>query len=221
MMGISFLLIIKQPDLGTALIFLMSGICLAWLAGMPRWFFVSSMCILLICAPALWHFMHTYQKKRILVYMGYGDLNKERYQLEQAYIAIGSGGMQGKGFLQGTQNKLQFLPESRTDFAFCVLAEEFGLLGSLFIILLYALLCIRALFIITSIHAPYMQLLAVGFILPFILSALINICMVTGLVPVVGIPLPLISYGLSNLWITYAGLGWFNSIAIRRFYWGD
>lgn len=215
---LSFLLIRKQPDLGTALIVTFSGLIIVWLAGMSRHFFIISFIVCGISAPLLWTVLKDYQKKRILVFMGHGDSKKERYQIEQSKIAIGSGGLTGKGFLQGTQNKLKFLPESRTDFIFSVIAEEWGFVGTLCIVLLYTALFIRLFFIIASIRLPSIQLLAIGIIMPMLLSTIINIGMVMGLAPVVGIPLPLISYGLSNLWVTFASLGWFNSIAMRRFY---
>lgn len=218
---ISFLLIRKQPDLGTALVLLFSGLIIVWFAGINKKFFIYAGIILLITAPLTWHFLKGYQQKRVLVFLGQGDSKKERYQIEQSLIAIGSGGIVGKGLLKGTQNKLQFLPESRTDCIFSVIAEETGFIGSLIIICLYAILFFQLLWIALSIKSPFVQLLALGLILPLIISTLINIAMVTGLIPTVGIPLPFISYGLSNLWVNFASLGWFNAIAIRRFYWGE
>jgi len=217
-MVVSFLLIRKQPDLGTALIVLITGMIMIWLAGITRWFFIILALTCLISAPILWHTLKDYQKQRIFVFLGYGNSQKERYQIEQSKIAIGSGGLSGKGFLQGTQNKLNFLPESRTDFIFSVIAEELGFVGTLSIILLFIILFWRFFVIILSIKTPIVQLLAIGIILHIIISTIINIGMVIGLLPVVGIPLPLISYGLSNLWVVFASLGWFNGIAMRRFY---
>jgi rod shape determining protein RodA len=159
-----------------------------------------------------------YQKKRVLVFLGYGDKHNERYQLEQSKIAIGSGGVYGKGFLCGTQNQLNFLPESRTDFIFSIIAEETGFIGTLIILCLYCMLFLRILSIIIAVRDPVAQLFGLGLITPLILSALINIYMVTGLAPIVGIPLPFMSYGLSNLWTIMASLGWLNGIAMHRFY---
>ena len=215
--GISFILILKQPDLGTALILAFSGLIMFWLLGMPKKFFTYGLVILTLSAPLLWQFtLKDYQKQRIKVFLGYGSSQKERYQTEQAKIAIGSGGMFGKGFLHGTQNKFRFLPEGRTDFIFAVIAEEFGFVGALTVVLLFALLFWRLLVITLSITEPFMQLLAIGLTLHIIFSALINILMVLGLLPIVGIPLPLISYGLSNLWVTFGSLGWLQGIFIRR-----
>lgn len=217
-LAVSFVLIVKQPDLGTALILIFAATVLLWLTGLNRKFFIAGSLSILLCAPVLWHFLKPYQKQRIAVFLGEGDIKKERYQLEQAKIAIGSGALMGKGFLQGTQNKYLFLPESRTDFIFAVICEETGFVGALFVLLLYLLLFFRFYCIITSINAPFIQLLATGIIIHIVISTFINIGMVLGLLPVVGIPLPLVSYGISNLWITFASLGWLNGIAMRRFY---
>ncbi len=213
---LSFLLIMKQPDLGTALIIACSGLILLWLAGAPRKFFLYGILLLTITAPISWYFLKPYQRNRIAVFIGHGTTQKERYQIEQAAIAIGSGGFWGKGLLQGTQNKLQFLPESRTDFIFAVLCEEWGFMGALFVLILYACLFIRLLWIIQVIQAPYLQLLALGLLIHLLLSALINICMVLGLLPIVGIPLPLMSYGLSNLLISFISLGWIQGIYTQQ-----
>ena len=136
----SALLIIKQPDLGTGLIILFSGSVMLWFIGLSKNFFIALGLVLLITTPISWQFLKTYQKKRVLVFLGYGDSQKERYQIEQSKIAVGSGGFFGKGFLQGTQNKLSFLPESRTDFIFSVMCEEMGLAGATFLLFLYFLL---------------------------------------------------------------------------------
>jgi rod shape determining protein RodA len=218
MLLVSILLIRKQPDLSTALILLFSGMLLIWLAGIGTRFFAWVMVLVLCIMPIAWHHLHDYQKQRILVFLGEGNNRKEKYQSEQSQIAIGSGGLTGKGFLKGTQNKLQFLPESRTDFIFSVLGEEWGFIGTLGLIILYLVLFARLIRIIVSIKNIYAQLLATGLVLHIILSTIINIGMVIGLLPIAGIPLPFISYGVSNLWISCASLGWFNSIACRRFY---
>jgi rod shape determining protein RodA len=165
-----------------------------------------------ISTPVVWYSLKPYQRDRISVFIGQGTTQKERYQIEQATIAIGSGGFWGKGLLQGTQNRLQFLPESRTDFIFAVLCEEWGFFGALFVLALYTLLFVRLLFMVQSIATPYVQFLAFGLLIHLLISALINICMVIGLLPIVGIPLPLMSYGLSNLLISCISLGWIQGI---------
>ena len=213
---ISFLLIRKQPDLGTALISLIAGLILCWLAGLDKRFFLYSFIAILIMTPLMWSFMlRDYQKNRILVFLGQGNQKKEGYQIEQARIAVGSGGILGKGTFNGTQNRLRFLPESRTDFIFAVLCEEWGLLGALTMVTLYILLFLRSFFIIYTIKDFYAQLFASGLLIHIILATIINICMVIGILPVVGIPLPLMSYGLSNLWITCACFGIFQNIAMQ------
>lgn len=218
MLGLSFLLIRAQPDLGTALLVLFSGFTLCWLAGLSNKFFLWIALISVCCIPIAHKILKPYQLQRISVFLGYGETNKERYQIEQAGIAIGSGGIHGKGLLEGTQNKLNFLPESRTDFIFAVLCEEWGLIGAALVLILYAILFFRSCTIITQISNFYHQLLAVGLIMPTILATIINICMVLGLLPVVGIPLPLMSYGISHVWITLISLGWFQNIARQRIY---
>jgi rod shape determining protein RodA len=211
---ISTLLIRKQPDLGTALIILFTSSIMLWLSGLNKKFFIAAGILFLISAPITWTLLKPYQKKRIAVFLGEGERQKERYHIEQSKIAIGSGGLIGKGFLNGTQNKLQFLPESRTDFIFSVICEEWGFAGALLIIFLYLVLFARLFQQILTIKNFYAQLLASGLIIHIIISTLINIGMVMGLLPVVGIPLPLLSYGISNLWITYASLGCFSGIII-------
>lgn len=215
---LSFILILKQPDLGTALIIMFSGLILLWIAGLPRIFFLTGFLLCIISTPLLWRILKPYQKKRIAVFLGQGESHKERYQIEQALIAIGSGGMTGKGLLRGTQNILQFLPESRTDFIFAVVCEEWGFLGALFILLLYAILFARLLWQIMYLSNLPTMLLALGLLIHIILSALINICMVVGLLPIVGIPLPLMSYGLSNLWISLISFAWLQNILMHQRY---
>ena len=216
MLSISFILIRKQPDLGTALIVLFSGLILCWLAGLHKKFFLYTITLVLLTTPILWTFaLRDYQKNRILVFLGQGDHKKEGYQIEQATIAIGSGGLLGKGLFNGTQNTLRFLPESRTDFIFAVLCEELGLAGAFIIIMCYIMLFCRALLLIMGIKDMYAQLFATGLLLHILLATIINIGMVLGIMPVVGIPLPLMSYGLSNLWITFACLGVFQNIIVR------
>ena len=214
--GSSFL-ILRQPDLGTALVFCFSGLCLLWLAGIGKSFFRWGLLFCILSAPIGWKFLKPYQKQRILVFAGAGDIHKDRYQVEQSKIAIGSGGLFGKGFSKGTQNQLLFLPESRTDFIFSVICEEWGFFGALFILLLYALLFLRILYRAYIIPSFFAQILTIGLLLPIGFSTFINIAMVCGLLPIVGIPLPLISYGVTSLWITFATLGWIQGITMKRF----
>ncbi|MGZ6251370.1 MAG: rod shape-determining protein RodA [Candidatus Chromulinivorax sp.] len=216
-MLVSSILVLKQPDLGTALILLFSGSIMFWFTGLSKNFFIICGAMLLVTAPISWHFLKTYQKKRILVFLGYGNNQKERYQIEQSKIAVGSGGFWGKGFLKGTQNKLSFLPESRTDFIFSVMCEELGLAGATLILLLYLLLFLRLFFMINSLTTFYPQLLCLGLAMHIVISTIINIGMVLDLLPVVGIPLPFASYGITHLWIGFASLGCINSITSQRY----
>lgn len=210
------LLILKQPDLGTAIVILLSSVIMLWLIGIGKRFFTYSVLLLCISAPITWNFLKPYQKKRIEVFLGGGEKGKERYQIEQSKIAVGSGGLCGKGLLKGTQNTLKFLPESRTDFIFSVICEEWGFLGALFVILLYIVLFARNFFLIYQLSNIYAKLLALGLLIHILISTIINIAMVIGLLPIVGIPLPLISYGITNMWITLASLGWINGIYLRK-----
>lgn len=215
-LALSLILILKQPDLGTGLIVLFSALILFWLLSLPQRLFFYSLLVVLLGAPLLWTSLKPYQQKRVTTFLGYGDAQHERYQIEQSKIAIGSGGLTGKGFLQGTQNRLQFLPERRTDFIAAIIAEEWGLIGIVGVLILYGIVFLQLFVLIMQLETQATQLLAVGLATPIILSVLINIGMVTGLVPVVGIPLPFLSYGISNLWVSYASLGWLQGMVIHQ-----
>ncbi len=214
---ISFLLILKQPDLGTALIVLFTGLILFRVIGFKNRYFMWLLLGLMITAPISWKLLKPYQQTRILVLLGQGEIHKDRYQLEQSKIAIGSGGILGKGLLKGTQNKLAFLPENHTDFIFSVICEEWGFLGALAVLILYLILFARITFIILQIKNLFDQIIAVGLLTHIVLSVAVNIGMTIGILPIVGIPLPLFSYGITHLWICMASLGWINNIAIRRY----
>lgn len=212
----SSILIIKQPDLGTGIVALATGFIMLYLSSINNQFLKYFLLISLISAPIGWKFLHTYQKKRIEVFLGFGDNSKEAYHIQQSKIAIGSGGIWGKGFMKGTQNKLSFLPESRTDFIFAVICEEFGLIGALLILFLYLILFLRLIWQISKMPIAINNLLALGLLTHIMTSTFINICMVMGLLPIVGIPLPLMSYGISNLWITFASLGWIQGLISEK-----
>lgn len=215
---ISTILVLKQPDLGTAIVLFVSALITLWFTGISKKFFIYFGILSLFGAPVFWHILKPYQKTRILVFLGQGTTTKERYQIEQAKIAIGSGGFTGKGYLQGTQNKLQFIPAGRTDFIFAVLCEEAGFIGALLVLTLYIILFFRLFGIVQTIKPPDPKLFAAGLIIPIMISAFINIGMVLGLLPIVGIPLPFMTYGISHTWTTFASLGLFMGIAIRRCY---
>ena len=214
--GITAVLILRQPDLGTALLYSFVAALLFWFAGLKLRVFVLSFLIIFASTPLIWKTLKPYQKERISVFLGYGDIKKERYQIEQAKIAIGSGGIFGKGYLKGTQNKYAFLPEGRTDFIFAVLCEEWGFLGAMLVIILYIMLITGCLLKIKNIENFSEQLLSLGLISYTLFAAIINIGMVIGLLPIVGIPLPFMSYGISNLWITLASFGILQGIFKRQ-----
>lgn len=213
---VTFVMVARQPDLGTALIILMSGLVMLWCSGLSNRFFLLFFCCLFMGSPLLWAGLRPYQKTRILVLLGYGDNKRERYQAEQSKIAIGSGGLWGKGLLQGTQNRLDFLPEDHSDFIFSIICEEWGFAGALLVILLFGILFTRILIRVYWGVDLSEQVIAVGLVTSIALSVCINIGMVTGMLPIVGIPLPLLSYGLSNLLVTMATFGWLNNITVNR-----
>ncbi|GLX77525.1 rod shape-determining protein RodA [Thalassotalea insulae] len=212
------LLIAKQPDLGTSLLIASSGIFVIFLAG-ASWKLIGSCGILASAfAPILWLFlMKDYQKQRVLTF-----LNPEQdplgsgYHIIQSKIAIGSGGLQGKGWLQGTQSQLEFLPERHTDFIFAVFSEEFGLLGVTLLLLVYLSIVMRGLWIAVNAQQAFTKLLAGSLTLTFFVYVFVNIGMVSGLLPVVGVPLPLVSYGGTSMVTLMAGFGILMAISTHR-----
>lgn len=206
-----------QPDLGTAIIIACCGAAVFVLAGI-RWRLIMALAIAAVCSfPVLWHFMHDYQRERVLTF-----LNPERdplgsgYHIIQSKIAIGSGGVFGKGWLNGTQSHLQFLPEHATDFIFAVSGEEFGLIGGIILITLFMILVLRGLRISSIAQDTFSRLLAGSISLMFFISFFVNIGMVSGILPVVGVPLPLISYGGTSMVTILAGFGIIMSIYTHR-----
>ncbi|HIP52603.1 MAG TPA: rod shape-determining protein RodA [Chromatiales bacterium] len=211
------LLIAKQPDLGTALLVASAGVFVLFLSGIG-WRIMGGLAAgIAAMAPAVWYLMHDYQRQRVLTF-----LNPERdplgagYHIIQSKIAIGSGGLFGKGWLNGTQSHLEFLPERSTDFIFAVLAEEFGLVGILVLMTLYLFIIFRGLYIATRGQDTYSRLLAGSLTLVFFVYVIVNTGMVTGLLPVVGVPLPLVSYGGTSLVTILAGFGILMSIHTHR-----
>jgi rod shape determining protein RodA len=217
LLALPTLLIAKQPDLGTGILIALSGSLVILLAGIS-WQFITSMLGLgLLSAPILWHHLHTYQKARILTF-----LNPERdplgsgYHIIQSKIAIGSGGIWGKGWLHGTQSHLHFLPEHTTDFIFAVASEEFGLIGCLIILITFCLVLWRCIVISIQAQTTFSRLLSGGLAFTIAFCALINIGMVIGILPVVGVPLPLISYGGSSMVTTLLSFGMIMSTHTHR-----
>ena len=201
-------LVIGQPDLGTAILIALSGIIVLWLAGVNiKYFFYSSL-IFIISAPFVISFLKPYQKLRILTFF---DPDKDPlgagYQIIQSKIAVGSGGLMGKGFLKGTQGYLEFLPEKHTDFIFTLFSEEFGFLGSIFLLLVYAILIFRILRIGALSRSFFGKFFCYGFGSAIFIYITVNMAMVLGLLPIVGSPLPIMSYGGSSMLATMIGLG--------------
>ncbi len=193
-------LIVVQPDLGTSLLIAMSGLFVLFFAGLPWKVIIAAIAAAMASAPIAWHFMHAYQKQRVLTFLNpESDPLGSGYHIIQSKIAIGSGGIQGKGFLGSTQAHLEFLPESTTDFIFSVLSEEFGLLGVIALLTLYAFVIGRGLYIAAQAQDNFTRLIASSLTMTLFVYIFVNIGMVSGLLPVVGLPLPLVSYGGSSL----------------------
>ena len=211
------ILIAKQPDLGTAIMVIAAGLCVIFLAGIHWRIMLFISLAIGLTAPLLWHVMHDYQKQRIITL-----LNPEQdplgtgYHIIQSKIAIGSGGAFGKGWLAGSQSHLNFLPEHATDFIFAVGSEEFGFVGSTILMVFMVLISLRSLHIARHAQTCFTRLLAASLAMTFFLSAFVNIGMVMGILPVVGIPLPLISYGGTAMVTFLASFGILMSISSHR-----
>ncbi|MEH6630383.1 MAG: rod shape-determining protein RodA [Halopseudomonas aestusnigri] len=210
-------LVLRQPDLGTTGMLVMASGAVFFCAGVRLWKFALVLAAGLAAIPIGWQFLHGYQKNRVLIF-----LNPEQdplgtgYHIHQSKIAFGSGGVFGKGFLQGSQSHLNFLPEKQTDFIFTMLAEEFGMVGGLVLLGLYILLMVYGLAISLRSRNQFGRLLAIGLTFNLFLYVFINIAMIMGLVPVVGVPLPLISYGGTVMLTVMMGLGLVMSVWLHR-----
>ena len=211
------LLIAKQPDLGTALLILASGLFVLFFAGIRWRMIISAIFAGLAVLPVIWFVLHDYQKKRIYTFI-YPEQDPlgSGYHILQSKIAIGSGGTWGKGWLNGTQAHLQFLPEKTTDFIFAVLGEEFGLIGAIILLTLYTLIILRCIDISTSAQDTFSRLAAGSLTMAFFIYIFINIGMVSGMLPVVGLPLPLVSYGGTSMVTIMATFGIIMSIRSHR-----
>ena len=210
-------LIFNQPDFGTGLTIIGGGVVILFLAGLPVWLFVGGAVSALAAIPVAWTLMKQFQKDRVLTFFNpESDPLGTGYQITQSKIALGSGGMTGKGFLEGTQSHLNFLPEMKTDFIFTVLVEEFGLLGAMAVLLLYGGVLMYGLLMGIGCRNQFGRLLASGLAMSLFFYVLINIGMVMGLMPVVGMPLPLISYGGSAMLTWAIAYGLILSVATHR-----
>ena len=217
LIGLPAFLIAKQPDLGTAILIASSGLIVLFLSGISWKIIFGFVGSAAAAAPVLWYFMHDYQRQRVLTFLNpESDPLGAGYHIIQSKIAIGSGGTFGQGWLQGTQSHLEFLPERSTDFIFAVIAEEFGLVGVALLLCLYLLIAFRGLYIASQGQTSFSRLLAGSISITFLVYVFVNVGMVTGLLPVVGVPLPLISYGGTSMVTLLAGFGILMSIHTHR-----
>ncbi|MGB9152514.1 MAG: rod shape-determining protein RodA [Alphaproteobacteria bacterium] len=210
-------LVLLQPNLGTALLLTLASGAIFFAGGVRWWKFVIVIAIAAAILPVAWHHLHDYQKARLMTFMDpNADPLGHGYNILQSKIALGSGGLFGRGFGQGTQSQLQFLPEKHTDFIFVVLAEEFGMFGALFLLFLYFLLIAYGFIISMTCRNQFGRLAAFGLTVTFFLYVFVNVAMVTGTIPVVGIPLPLVSYGGTAMLTLLIGCGVLLSISVHR-----
>ncbi len=210
-------LVLKQPDLGTALMIMAGGGAMFFLAGVRWWKFATIIAVGLGSIPIAWQFLRDYQKKRILTFLDpETDPLGSGYHILQSKIALGSGGVLGKGFMQGSQSHLNFLPEKQTDFIFTMLAEEFGMVGALGLLGLFVLLLGYGFAIGLRSTSQFGRLMAVGVTTTLFLYVFINVAMVMGLIPVVGVPLPLISYGGTVMLTVMIGFGMIMCVHVHR-----
>jgi rod shape determining protein RodA len=216
--GIPAVFVVLQPNLGTTLIILGDGASLLFLAGLSWWWIAPTVATIAAAVPVAWRFvLHDYQKRRVLTFLNpESDALGAGWNITQAKIAIGSGGVTGKGFLGGTQSKLNFLPEKHTDFIFTNFAEEFGFTGCIALLILFAVIIGYGVQIAGSARSQFGRLLAMGLTLNFFFYIMINAAMVMGLIPVVGIPMPLVSYGGSAMFSVMFGFGLLMSVHVHR-----
>ena len=205
---VPFLFVINQPDLGTGLLILISSLILIFLSGIGIWYIFFSTIFFTLLAPLLWNYLYDYQKQRILTF-----LNPEQdplgsgYHIAQSKIAIGSGGFLGKGYIKGSQSHLEFIPEMHTDFVFSIFSEEFGFLGSVILIIIYTYLLLYGIMSSYKAKNTFNKLIIAGLTVNIFLYFIVNLAMVIGLIPVVGVPLPLVSYGGSAMLVTMISFG--------------
>jgi len=217
MLAVPVALTLHQPDLGTALLMLLSGVAVFFLAGARARLFVIGGLSGIAAIPVAWRFLHDYQKDRILTFLSpERDPLGSGYHIIQSKIALGSGGLLGKGFIQGTQSHLNFLPEKHTDFIFTMLSEEFGLIGGLTLLALYVVVLIYGYVFAMNTRNQFGRLVVMGITFTFFLYFFMNMAMVMGLVPVVGVPLPLVSYGGTAMLSLLIGFGLMMSVYIHR-----
>jgi rod shape determining protein RodA len=209
--------VLLQPNLGTAIMLMMAGAAMLFVAGTRIWLFVLVAVAGAAAAPIAWHSMHGYQKRRVMTFLDPSvDPLGAGYHITQSRIALGSGGLFGKGFLNGTQSHLNFLPEKQTDFIFPLIAEEWGLWGGVALLGLFALMAYWGIGVGLRSRSQFGRMLAIGLSVNLFLYVFINIAMVMGLIPVVGVPLPLISYGGTSMLAVMMGFGMLISVLVHR-----
>ncbi len=217
LIGVPTALVMRQPDLGTAVMIVTGGVTLMFLAGVALRWFAGGALLMLAALPIGWSLLHDYQRQRVLTFWDpESDLLGAGYHITQSKIALGSGGLFGKGFMEGTQSHLSFLPEKQTDFIFTMLAEELGMAGALLLIALYLLIIAYGFGVALRASSQFGRLLALGVVVTFSLYVFINIAMVTGVIPVVGVPLPLISYGGTAMIALMIGFGLLANVHVHR-----
>ena len=218
MIGIPALFVVLQPNLGTALIIIADGCALLFLAGLSWWWIGPTLAGVAAAVPVVWRYvLHDYQRARVETFLDPGsDALGKGWNITQAKIAIGSGGLTGKGFLEGTQSRLNFLPEKQTDFIWTAVCEEFGFVGALALLILFGMILFYGVQTAMSARSQFARLLAMGVTLNFFFYIMINGLMVMGLIPVVGIPMPLLSYGGSAMLTVMFGFGLLMSVHIHR-----
>jgi len=210
--------VVIEPNLGTTLIIVADGCALLFLAGLSWYWITPALAAVATAVPLAWRFvLHDYQKARVMTFLDpEADALGAGWNITQAKIAIGSGGLSGKGFLNGTQSRLNFLPEKQTDFIFTNFGEEFGFVGSIALLILFAVVIFYGIQIATGARSQFSRLLAMGITLNFFFYIMINGLMVMGLIPVVGIPMPLLSYGGTAMLTVMFGFGLLMSVHVHR-----
>jgi len=217
MIALPAALVLHQPNLGTATILVLDGCSLLFLAGLSWWWILPTVGGAAAAVPIVWQFLHDYQKRRVMTFLHpQDDALGAGWNITQAKIAIGSGGFSGKGFLEGTQSRLNFLPEKQTDFIVTAFAEEFGFLGSIGLLVLFGAVIFFGIRIAMASRSQFGRLVAMGVTLNFFFYIMINGLMVMGLIPVVGIPMPLVSYGGSAMLTVMFGFGLLMSVHVHR-----
>ncbi len=217
LIAVPVVLVLKQPNLGTALILCFIGATILFVSGLRWWIIIAGVVAIGAAVPVAWQFLHDYQKQRVYTFLDpESDPLGAGYNITQSKIAMGSGGLFGKGMMGGTQSQLDFLPEKHTDFIFVMLGEEFGFAGCLILTGLYALILLFGLMIALTARSQFGRVLALGLTMNFFAYILINMSMVMGLIPVVGIPLPLMSYGGTAMLTVMMGFGILMSVHVHR-----